>query len=251
MRNAAKWRPSKYIYKKGRLSASENSREVAVASRLMADRVAHTYDTYLKVYARGKLIDMGCGKVPLFAAYRSLVSSNVCIDWNQGPHGGEHLDIECDLSTSLPFKDGEFDTIILSDVLEHIAQPQCLWQEMRRILSNNGRILLNVPFFYWLHETPHDYYRYTEFALRRFAESSGFEVLVLESIGGAPEVVTDIVAKSARHVPTLGSVIAVLVQWIAGVFLRTKIGKRVSETTKRDFPLGYILIAEKVALQQG
>jgi SAM-dependent methyltransferase len=40
------------------------------------------------------------------------------------------LDFECDLTKPLPFADGEFDTIILSDVLEHVPQPERLWSEI-------------------------------------------------------------------------------------------------------------------------
>ena len=77
---------------------------------------------------------------------------------------------------NLPFGDSEFDTIILSDVLEHIPVPEHLWKEMARILSRNGKIIMNVPFYYCLHEAPHDCSRYTEFALRRFVEMSGLRL---------------------------------------------------------------------------
>ena len=52
-------------------------------------------------------------------------------------------------------------------------------------------MLLSVPFFYWLHEESYDFYRYTKYALRRFAETTGFEVVLIKELGGAPEMVVE------------------------------------------------------------
>lgn len=245
MKNLDKWQPSKYVYRNGRLIASRNTKEVGVGSRLMADLIAKAYDDNLRQHAKGKLLDLGCGKVPLFLAYTRYVSENICVDWENTLHKNEYLDRECDLTKSLPFDDGEFDTIILSDVLEHLPQPEHLWQEMSRILAMDGRIIMNVPFYYWLHERPHDYYRYTEFALRRFVEGAGLRLLQLDSIGGAPEIMADIFAKCVLRVPTIGRPLAMFAQWFTAWFIKTRLGKKVSGATKDDFPLGYFLVAEK------
>jgi len=157
MKNKDKWKASKYVYRNGRLASSKDLREVKAGSRLVADLVAVLYDTYIPKYATGKLIDLGCGKVPLFEAYKNYVMDNICVDWENTAHKNEYLDFECDLTKKMPFHDDEFDTLILSDVLEHIPQPEKLWQEMYRILSPKGKIILNVPFCYALHEEPHDY----------------------------------------------------------------------------------------------
>ena len=245
MRNQEKWKLSKYIYKKGILTASKDSEEVGISSRLIVDLIADFYDSNLRQHAKGKLLDLGCGKVPLYAAYKEFVTDNICVDWGNTLHKNEYLDYEIDLTKNLPFSDSEFDTIILSDVLEHIPVPEHLWKEMARILSRNGKIIMNVPFYYWLHEEPHDYYRYTEFALRRFVETSGLRLIQLKPIGGAPEIMADIFAKNILRLPKLGRSLALVTQWIALGFIRTKFGKRVSEATSSSFPLGYFLIAEK------
>jgi ubiquinone/menaquinone biosynthesis C-methylase UbiE len=225
--------------------ASPDSSDLCVGSRLMAERIASSYGHHLEKYARGWLIDLGCGKVPLFEEYQPYVSEIVCVDWTSTQHGTTYLDVECDLNYALPFGDALFDTIVLSDVLEHVAEPTKLWREMARILAPQGHILMNVPFFYWLHETPHDYFRYTEFALRRFAEQNHLHVLVLESLGGAPEVLADILAKNLRHVPLVGNAAAVLAQASVEVLRRTRFGRRISEKTSRSFPYGYFLVARK------
>ena len=246
MRNKDSWKPSKYVYRNGRLIASRDPKEVGPGSRLMVDLIAALYHRNLRLHAKGKLLDLGCGKVPLYAVYREFVTDNVCVDWDSTWHKNEHLDYEFDLRQPLPFADNQFDTIILSDVLEHIPVPDQLWKEMARLLSPNGKIVLNVPFYYWLHEEPHDYYRYTEFALRRFVEVCGLRLLLVEPIGGAPEVMADIFAKNILRLPTCGRPLALAAQWITSVFVSTNLGRNISRVTGQSFPFGYFLIAQKL-----
>lgn len=246
MRNRQEWRPSKYVFHGGRLTASRDPAEVAVSSRLMADLVAAHYDRYLKEHARGRLLDLGCGKVPLLHAYAELVEEVTCVDWGSRPHENDHVDIQCDLTEPLPFADERFDTIILSDVLEHIPRPESLWSEMARVLSKGGKLLMNVPFIYWIHEEPHDYYRYTEFALKRFTDLSGLSLVVIRPMGGAASVLADITSKSLARLPYVGKSIARFVQWGAQVLITTRTGAELSRAKSTPFPCGYFLIAEKL-----
>src|SRR5437660_6527726 len=121
MKNKEDWIPSKFVYKNGRLIGSRDPAEVGVSSRLIADIIAHFYDQYLKQYARGRLLDLGCGKVPFYAAYQELATDVLCVDWESSLHQSCHIDLELDVRRDFPFGDNEFDTIILSDVLEHIS----------------------------------------------------------------------------------------------------------------------------------
>jgi SAM-dependent methyltransferase len=245
MRNRDKWQPSKYIYKNNKLIASRDRKEVGVSSRLMADSVANLYGKHLRKYAKGSLLDLGCGKVPLYIAYKDLVSDTTCVDWVNTQHDNKHLDLECDLTNKLPFLSGEFDTVILSDVLEHILTPAKLLKEICRVLSKDGKLIMNVPFYYWLHEQPFDYYRFTEFALRSFVEDAGLKTVKLETLGGTPEILTDIISKNLCSIPKIGPLFALFAQWCTSFFVRTKIGKTLSKYTSSQFPFGYFLIAEK------
>ena len=119
---------------------------------------------------------------------------------------------------------------------------------MHRILAPGGVAIINVPFLYWVHEAPHDYYRYTEFALQRFAEDSGFRVISLEPIGGLPEVLADFIAKKPRVIPLIGHLFrkptSILIQKMTWVFVHS-LGKSLSRKTAKRFPMGYFMIVEK------
>lgn len=245
MKNTDSWKPSKYVLRNGKLMASRDPNEVSIGSRLVADIVAQHYADNLEHHAKGKLLDLGCGQVPFYGTYKDLVSENICVDWANTRHQTSYLDHECDLSEPLPFAANEFDTVILSDVLEHVPKPEILWAEIWRILKPSGKLIMNVPFFYCLHEKPHDYYRYTEFALQRFADQVGLQVLKLEPIGGSPEIFADMMAKHLQFVALVGSPLARLVQFLTRQFIGTSVGRRLSRKTAEAFPLGYFLIAQK------
>lgn len=246
MKNAEQWRPSKFVYVKGRLKPSGKREEVNISSRLIAGIIAAFYDEHLKIHVRGKLLDLGCGKAPLYEAYKGFADEVVCVDWPNSLHKNPHLDHEMDLNQPLQFADNSFDTIILSDVLEHIRKPDLLLAEIFRILAPGGKLIMNVPFYYWLHEEPFDYYRYTKFALKAMGEDAGFNIIKLEAIGGAPEILTDIISKIIIKMPVLGPLAARVIQKTTQLFLRLSLGRKLSTKTSEKFPLGYVMIAGKI-----
>jgi SAM-dependent methyltransferase len=244
MKNADKWLPTKYTFKKGKLMGSRNPAMLSVSSRLMADLTASFYQRYIPQHAKGDLADLGCGNVPLFDFYRKYVTSSTCVDWANSTHQNQYLDIACDLNEPLPLTTDSFDTIIISDVLEHIANPELVWREMARILKPKGKILLSVPFLYRIHEAPYDYFRYTEFALKNFAEKNKLRVIELKTLGGLPEVLTDIFSKNIVRLPLFGTFFSRLAQGLCRFFVNTGFGRKVSVKTGKIFPLGYFIIVE-------
>lgn len=240
MKNADQWQPSKFVKTPDGYRASRDPNQVGVSSRFTADILAQRYAALLQQHARGVLVDLGCGRVPLYDIYRPLVSEIICVDWDGSPHQTLHLDVVCDLNEQIDLPDACADTVLCTDVLEHIAEPQRLWSEMARILRPGGKLLAGVPFFYKVHEAPHDYHRYTEFRLRQLAEGSGLSVSMLEPYGGWPEVMGDISGRIVGHRHRLSAAHLALAQ----AFCRSAHGRRISAATAASFPLGYILVAE-------
>jgi SAM-dependent methyltransferase len=245
MKNPHVWFPTKYSYKNNKLRGSRNPKFLGVSSRLMTDITGEFYQYFLPKYATGKLADLGCGNAPFYLVYKDLVSENICVDWPNTGHKNQYLDVECDLNQPLPFSTDEFDTIVISEVLEHIANPELIWKEMARILKPGGKILLSVPFLYKIHEAPYDYFRYTRFALENFANKNNLQVLELKTFGGVPEVLTDIISKNLIKLPLLGSALANLIQQLCWFFIHTRVGKKVSANSGIAYPLGYFMVVEK------
>lgn len=55
-------------------------------------------------------------------------------------------DVVFDMETdNFPMKDGSFDSILMHHSLEHLKSPEKTLRECRRLLRNNGRIVVVVP----------------------------------------------------------------------------------------------------------
>ena len=245
MRNEDAWVPSKYVLRRGQLVASDDSTEVRIGSRLITNLVASAYSGAIPQYVHGRLLDLGCGKAPLYGIYRRYVTDVVCADWSNTLHGATYLDVVCDLSKALPLRTASFDSVLLSDVLEHIAEPMALLGEIQRVLKGGGRLLMNVPFYYWVHEAPHDYFRYTEFALQRMLSRADLRVETLVAIGGMPEAVGDLLGKWLARAPKGGRFASRMLQGSIQLLCRTPILRGISERTRTLTPLGYLVVARR------
>ncbi len=234
------WRPSKMVRDR-RGAWSPNPHYVRPESRFACQVLSGPYAALITAHASGRLLDAGCGDVPYYGIYRPLVDEVVCIDWPGSSHGRQHVDAWVDLNAPLPFGDGGFDTVLLADVLEHIARPEALLAELARALAPGGRLLVMVPFLYWVHEAPHDYHRYTEFALRRLCALNGLRVTSLEPYGGHPDVIVDLLSKALVRGRHMGG----LYDAVFSRLTRTGPYRWMRRRGGRAFPLGYTLCAEK------
>lgn len=241
MRQHGHWMPSKYVMRGGKLRPNRDRAELAVSSRLIARLITDKYQPAFHQYAHGLLLDMGCGKVPFYESYRECISENICIDWPSSIHSNAHVDVFCDLSQTLPFAACTFDTILSSDVIEHLPNPELAFSEMSRLLKPNGILLLNTPFLYMLHEVPNDYYRFTRYAIKRLLDTTGLELVRLEEIGGYGAVIADLVSKAMAALPLIGIPLASLTQRIG--LLAAGVPR--SAPALARFPIGYFLVARK------
>lgn len=127
-------------------------------------------------------MDFGCGSKP----YRNIfpVEEYIGVDfYNEGhPHDNEHIDVFYD-GKKLPFPDADFDSVLSSEVFEHIFNLPDIIREIHRVMKPGGKLLITCPFVWNEHEVPHDYARYTKFALYDMMEKSGFRVLEFEKSG--------------------------------------------------------------------
>ncbi len=246
MKDEQNWRPSKFVFSSGHWTCSPTPSQVGRGSRLNVSLLAKAFEEGIPLHCSGRLLDLGCGQVPLYGMYRPYVREIHCVDWDSSSHPLRHIDQCCDLNQVLPLADNCFDTIILSDVLEHIFEPAQLWNEMSRVLKPGGKLLVSVPFLYWIHEAPHDYFRYTEFALRRAVQENSMRVVSLVALGGAIDVVADVIGKASSGLPLRGLGIGILSQRIALWFGKTGRGRRVRRDSAGLLPLGYFLVAERL-----
>jgi SAM-dependent methyltransferase len=99
-----------------------------------------------------KVLDLGCGigRMILYTGTEGLEwygmdqnESDLISASRQGPYTLKQGDI----CQALPYKDEEFDVVVLSHVLEHIDDPHRVIQNARRVIKKGGVLLVGVPIF--------------------------------------------------------------------------------------------------------
>jgi SAM-dependent methyltransferase len=243
MRNTDLWKPTKIVRGAHGFQPSPDARFVAVSSRLMVSCLIEHYQGVIQKYASGRLLDLGCGFVPYYEFYKNLVSEVICVDWENSLHKNDFLDHFMDLNKPLSLASESFDTVLLTDVLEHIYQPVQLLSEVARVLRPSGHVIIGVPFFYGLHEEPFDFHRYTEFSLRQMSADLGLEIKSLIPYGGVPEILLDITGKCLNEAGLAR--LCRLHAATADALMKLRLVRAVSSRTAHGFPLGYVLAAQK------
>jgi SAM-dependent methyltransferase len=92
-------------------------------------------------------------------------------------------DVAADVA-ALPFRDAVFDTIKITEVLEHVPEPAAALTECRRVLRARGYVVISAPFLERLHGDPSDYGRYTEAMWRRLLQAARLEPVSIAPQGG-------------------------------------------------------------------
>ncbi len=94
----------------------------------------------------------------------SFVSSD--IDPNRNP------DIVDDIVNST-ISSNSFDYIVCAEVLEHVEHPHKAANNLISILDDGGKIFISTPFIFPTHDAPYDFFRYTEFGLKKIFSGKG------------------------------------------------------------------------------
>lgn len=160
------------------------------------------------------VLDLGAGSGRLEQMNVREYAARVCgIDTDPGIEENPHLDeYQIADATSIPYPDGEFDVVFANNVLEHLAEPERVFTEVRRTLKPGGSFLFKTPnrrhyvsmiarltphsFHEWLNsrrgrraaDTHPTLYRVnTSAAVRQCAAQAGLEVASIEHVEGRPE----------------------------------------------------------------
>lgn len=143
-------------------------------------------DKYLQEYTphyKGVLLDMGCADAPYKDFFLKYADKYIGIDWTNSLHETT-VDIISDLNNKIELEDEYADTIIALNVLEHLNEPQVFINECYRLLKPGSSIVLHIPFQWWIHEAPHDYFRYTPYGLKYLLEKAGFQNIHVQPTSG-------------------------------------------------------------------
>ena len=112
-------------------------------------------------HARGLLIDLGCGLKPYEALLAPHVRRYLGLDYSPtSGFRGNRADV-CGDAAALPLASACCDTVLATELLEHVTDPDRVVGEISRILRPGGVAIVTVPFMFPVHERT-DYYRSEE-----------------------------------------------------------------------------------------
>ena len=93
--------------------------------------------------SKGRILDYGCGIGDLLSYKNDMIGVDInkyCTDYCL-ERGYKAFPID----NILPFKDKYFSTIILDNVFEHLDRPEDQFIEIKRVLKDDGVLIVGVP----------------------------------------------------------------------------------------------------------
>lgn len=149
----------------------------------------------------GRVLDVGGRKMRKRGAFKPPIEK--VVSW-------QYLNIDASsnpdyLSSAdkIPVADNSFDMVVMTEVLEHLENPEDVLKEVFRVLKENGRLIASMPFLYPIHKGPHDFQRWLPDRLRRELRKAGFEAEKIEPMGGIAAVIVDLIIRYTYQHPTL------------------------------------------------
>jgi len=214
--------------------------------------VIHKYLEAHNEHAVGRLLDVGCGDKPHQGVFPE-VTTYIGLDRPSKPHeespGGASRVAAIDLhglAEALPFKELSFDTVLASQVIEHLPEPLIFLKETARVLKTGGKLIVTFPLINPVHESPYDFFRYTSYGMEHLCAKAGLRCIVSVAMGGGWLTVGYLARLLlSKEAETSGTAWSRL--W------RRRVGSKVYQLmqtldrkrTHHEFTLNYLMIAVK------
>ncbi len=139
--------------------------------------IAHKLESAMQMASAvvsGVMLDIGAGDKPYGGIYSKAISQHIGIDLLDSPLVKDSVDAYGDVH-NLPFKDGSFDTVLCTEVLQYTCSPDKAMREAFRVLRNRGQMVVSTTQMWHVTNAPIDRYRFTEYGLGYLASKTGFE----------------------------------------------------------------------------
>lgn len=151
-------------------------------------------------WASGRVLEAGSGRSPYASMLESSADSvtRLDIDAVHSP------DLVGDVQAMKAIPDRSFDSVLSTQVIEHVPRPQDAFSEFSRVLRPGGILILTAPHLSMIHDAPYDFFRFTRFGLAELCQASSLEVVELREVGGVISLIGH--AASVGALTILGTV---------------------------------------------
>lgn len=132
-------------------------------------------------YIKWNVLDFWCWE----KSYKDLLKFNTYewLDFYETCHDNRNNDIEIYWDWKhIPREDEAYDSLICTEVLEHIFNIDDVLSEIYRVLKIWWYWVITIPFIFWEHAIPYDFSRYTYFWIEDILKKHWFKIIKHERI---------------------------------------------------------------------
>ncbi len=130
-----------------------------------------------------RVLDAGAGESRHAVEFKR--QHYIAVDLAVGDSQWNYRKLDCiaDLA-ALPFAPNSFDAVLNIVTLEHLREPAEALREIARVLRPGAPLLIAAPHEWEVHQSPHDFFRYTRHGLQHLLEAGGFADIRITPAGG-------------------------------------------------------------------
>jgi SAM-dependent methyltransferase len=110
--------------------------------------------------AHGVLLDVGCGRKPYAPLFAGRISRYIGMEYSPDAGYRGNLADVCGDAAAIPIAAASVDTVLCTEVLEHVPDPDLVVREIVRVLKPGGVVICTAPFVYPVHDA-YDFFRYS------------------------------------------------------------------------------------------
>ena len=133
--------------------------------------------------AHGVLLDVGCGAKPFAKNFAPYVEKYFGLEYSPESGYRENNADFCGDAAALPLADKSVDTILCTEVMEHVPDPEKTISEFARVLRPGGTIITTAPFVYPIHDAC-DFFRYSPDGIAVIMKRYGLSVDEVKPLSG-------------------------------------------------------------------
>ena len=149
-------------------------------------------------------------------------------------------DLIMDLEEVNELNNKTFKNVLLFNVLEHIYNYKNCLKNCYSILDKDGFFYGSTPFFFRIHGSPNDYFRYTEQGLIKALDEAGFKNIQVRILNGGIFICFyNSISMITKKIPLLNNFLLIICQTLDALIALF------SKDMKNIHPLGYFFQGNK------
>ncbi len=136
----------KYLKRRPDYHWQQVSRNIFGYNAYVAARYRQVADTVAAKDGQ-RILDIGCGDGVLLGQITKGKLYGIDFDADSVKVAAAKVkgSFSVGAAESLPLKSNYFDTVIATEIIEHLAKPELMLQEIKRVLKSGGRVIITTP----------------------------------------------------------------------------------------------------------